>query len=128
MPLAGSCGSAGGALPSHHALHPPVGPKDFVPSPETLQPGYSLTPLASANENLYGPCSVRMAATCASLRHWSPLAPLAQSSFEGSKCFLQPTGSSTRPSAMPSCASQAASTASCTNLTCAGRIQPSPMV
>ena len=76
----------------------------------------------------YGDCSVWIAATCASLRQSSPPAPAAQSSFAGSNCALQPTASSTRASAMPSCASQAASTASCTSLTCAGRIQPSPMV
>ena len=54
--------------------------------------------------------------------------PAAQSSFAGSKRALQPAGSDTRPSATPSCASQAASTASCTSFTCAGRSQPSPIV
>src|ERR1700722_638915 len=50
IPLFGKGGCAGGAAPSHHALHPPVGPKAGVASPETPHPGYSVMPLASGNE------------------------------------------------------------------------------
>src|ERR1700678_4225248 len=39
MPLVGAGGTAGGVEPSHHALHPPVGPCDGLFSPETPQPG-----------------------------------------------------------------------------------------
>src|SRR5271165_4941515 len=49
MPLVGEGGRVGGDEPSHQARQPPVGPKDGLASPETPQPGYSVTPLASVN-------------------------------------------------------------------------------
>jgi len=39
MPLFGVGGCAGAAVPSHQAIHPPVGPEDGVSSPDTPQPG-----------------------------------------------------------------------------------------
>ena len=47
--MVGEGGRVGGDEPSHQARQPPVGPKDGLASPETPQPGYSVTPLASAN-------------------------------------------------------------------------------
>src|SRR5579862_7397815 len=101
MPLAGSGGSVGDFAPSHQALQPPVGPEAGVASPETPQPGYSVTPLASGNENRYGECSVLTAFNCGSLRQSSPDWPAAHCRLAGLKVLAHPAASSTSPSGEP---------------------------
>lgn len=128
MPLLGCGGTVGAALPVHQAFQPPIEAKAGVASPPMPQPGYSAMPLASGTGERHGERSVRTACTCASLRQSSPRVPAAQRRLAGSKRCRQATGFDTMRSAAPSAASQAASTASCTRCTCAGRSQPSPKV
>src|SRR5437762_12105989 len=108
FPAFGGC--SGAVLPVHHAIQPPVGPNAGVASPEMLQPGYSVTPLASGNDHLVGERSHLTAAICFSFRQVARAWPALQARLETSSFARQDPGLAISLSTTPSSASHLART------------------